>query len=568
MQISGKDFGGIESFDIALEPGRVTLLAGRNRAGKTSIMNAVAHILTGEKKFGSAGTPIDMVRTDTKVAFVKRIEDGDVETMSWSKDGALKDDQLPPLCGVHSAGIEGVQLHELPPKERAAILIKLLGALPTEEEIDAELISIGLAPDDVGELIETLTTLGWERALVEETDKQKALKGKWCAFTGKRAWAGKDGDKWLPDGWTDDLRAMSETALIEAIATAETLHEQAIKSEAVNDAEIAKLRTLAESIGHNDQAAKDAKEAAEICSTDLICAKALLQAIVLPGQPEPTIECFHCKTAQVIRGGKSCEPKAVKHTKAEEAKIIKEHAEVSARIAKLSGELATAEAAYRTAIQAQTLSAHAFQRMQQIDAAPKVESSLSSAQCKANIHQARIRLGMFQSREKALATHLEIEQQVKIVAMLDPSGLRQTKLIERLDAFNAKVLKPICDAAKWQAIKIESDMTILTDTPRGKFKSYASASKSERYKIRAVLRIAIARLKKDVFVLLDDLDDLDKDARPELFGMLVKLKVGALVAIAAVKPEEVPDLERMSVGHTYWIADGKTQPIGALAATV
>jgi hypothetical protein len=106
-------------------------------------------------------------------------------------------------------------------------------------------------------------------------------------------------------------------------------------------------------------------------------------------------------------------------------------------------------------------------------------------------------------------------------------------------------------------VAIEDDMAVTYGE-----RMYASLSRGEQLRVKAVLQVAFADLTSTPLIVIDDLDSITPQDRPGLFKMLAYAKQPALVAMLNKGSDTVPALGKAGLGTSYWIEDGELQEIG------
>lgn len=165
---------------------------------------------------------------------------------------------------------------------------------------------------------------------------------------------------------------------------------------------------------------------------------------------------------------------------------------------------------------------------------------------------------------KATALHARIVENLKLQEILAVDGLRKKKLGESLEVLNNKIAE-VCKAGGWQDVRIKEDLSIWYGTKRPR--EYDSGpSESGQFRADVALQVAIAQLQGDPIVLIDRADVMDVPSRPSLFGMLNRMKQGAIVAMTVGQSSDAPDMAALGCGQTYWVENGFTEPVSKAVA--
>lgn len=151
--------------------------------------------------------------------------------------------------------------------------------------------------------------------------------------------------------------------------------------------------------------------------------------------------------------------------------------------------------------------------------------------------------------------HAALLRNQAIVRILAPEGLRKVTLAKALERFNTEQLAPLCDAAGWKRVEINDN---LLPTYGGRA---LLLSGGEKYRVRAVLQVAVARLDGSRCVVLDEADTLEPAGRNGLLKLLRAWGGPALVGMTFGKPEQVPDLAKLGFGVSYWIEGAVALPL-------
>jgi hypothetical protein len=106
--------------------------------------------------------------------------------------------------------------------------------------------------------------------------------------------------------------------------------------------------------------------------------------------------------------------------------------------------------------------------------------------------------------------------------------------------------------ARWQPVAITNDM-VLTYGGR----AYGLLSESERWRVDAVVALAIAQLSELRLVMLDRFDVLDLPSRTQLIRMLMELaKLETIDTVIVCGTLKEPPLFKTAAVSAYWIENG------------
>jgi hypothetical protein len=560
MRLMIRNFGSLERADVTLS-NKITLIAGRNGAGKSTTARALAMLLAGVTipegllKKNSA----DIVRDGQAAGSIAlMIGEGQSISIAYpSAQRATTGSELPYASHI-AAGLTSWE--SLKSDERARLLADLLKTAPTEADLAAVLADSGLNAEEAAAVWKEIGSIGW--ALAEKSYKENGTKAKgaWERVTGERFGSSKAA-MWRPANWTPDLMDATKSGLEAAVKRAETERDKAVAGAAVDSAKLEELRAKAAGLADAQTAVADARAAVEVAEGELKKAEAARQALPLIDTGN-SVPCPHCNGA--LLADVHHRTKALRLAKAEvlpEAEIKKQQmAQASAdgtvenrndalNLARRS--LAAAEARQKEAESAAHELAQVSSRTGSMDAITTATDALRAAQAR------------FKAWNDANAAKEEYQKWARadaIATALSDTGVRKTKLERVLSMFADSWLAPLCDGAKWARVEIGPD---LTPTYGGR--AWPLLSESERYRVEVILRIAIAKLDGSSLVIIDRADVLDQGNRNGLLGMLSRLEDLPAVVCMTARREAVPDLSALGKGASYWIEGGTAAPITAQA---
>jgi energy-coupling factor transporter ATP-binding protein EcfA2 len=548
MRVSITNFRGVSRAEIDAKG--VTLIAGQNGMGKTSVLQAIAAASTGTimpidgmnknqaAMLVHAGTAAGEVVLDNAVGAVrvtypdaKRTTSGiPVETTDMS-------------AGLHSIADDDA-------KVRARIVSVLLKAEPAREDLSSELAKINGTPELVERVWQTIAAQGWDAAHAQAKEKGTRMKGAWEQETGER-YGTKKSEAWIPKEWEGDLQSLTVAQLTEVVKQETEWLEAAISDSAVNAAEVSRLRALAADLGTLRAELQTFVAQRNGLATTQQQIRAGLAKLPPAIQPE-TVPCPHCGGDLAVSGGLVTVPAVLTAEElAERARAIADCEQslkdVDAAIAQSASEVA----ALTSNVNSANLAAEALQKL---TAKPVAEGEHASVEdCRARVLRAQNRLAARQKWERASTLHASIGQNAKINEILAPDGLRLTKLNAALSGFNSMAALH-CQAAAWRPVEIRPDMSIsYGGSP------YAMLSESEQFRVRIILQVAFAALSGDMLLLIDRADLLDKQGRNGLFRLLASLDKTCVVGMTIDKDKEgipmVPDMSRIG-GVAYYLDKG------------
>ncbi len=553
MKITIRNFRGAERAD--LDVSRIALLAGDNGAGKSSIIGAIAAALTGQviplagvKK----GTANLLVRAGAKAASVSVEAGGGRVAIAYPKAEATSEGD-PPRASSFAAGLASVAA--LDDKERSRVLADYLKTAPTAEDLASALHDVGLGEKTAAAVWQEIEKCGWDDAYARARETGSRLKGQWQQVTG-RSYGSQVAATWAPEGYTDDLDGVTLEELRVAADDARRAVDEAIAAQAVDQAVIERLEAEAADVDAKVEAVANASQAAQSARERAQRAQAAREALP-PATVDDGLPCPHCggsvRMRQVPGGWK------IEAATSVPEKELKQRRQA---IAAADGELFAARAALVAAEQAlrdAEAAAVAAQKAEGKIAEARSKSGSAEAleSARAELRRAEARLAAAQKKAEASALAAKIAGNQKIIDALAPDGVRRTKLLRALEAFNSSRLAPLCEVATWRPVTVTEDLQLAYGG-----RPYVLLSASEQYRVRVVMQIAMAQLDGSAAILLDGADILSADGRNGLLGLLSDVDIPAIVGMTISAREDAPDLARHGLGVTYWIEDGIAAPLG------
>lgn len=552
MKLLVNSFRGIQKACIDL--GSITLIAGKNAQGKTSILQgAIACTcqtvpLDVDKKHAAllvkSGNASGEAELQTETGSVKVTFP---DANKSSKGEAL---EISPIA----AGVDSF-LDYKKEGDRSRAFVELLKAYPTKVELLDALKKAGYEKltDD---LWKTIEVHGWDQALKNSTDKGALLKGEWRAIAGEE-WGSKKAETWEhPDGllimpaefkgeataenlskFLADCKDMLNAANRDAGATEQQKNDLMTKAEKVPalTAEVKELETSLQGLFKNKE---DFEKG--------------LRLLPLAEQPK-SMECPHCKGLVQFENGKLSTVTLLTEDElmARMTNILgakKSLEEVCDQIKEQNEQFHTKKAELKECQEAGTkLSKVSRRRKEGID----IEAVVKNLE--GWIDTTDKKIAAIQKTEQARAIHNKILANLEIVNILKPEGLRQEVLIRTMSKYNT-ALAQLCKLASWpRQVEVKDNMQIVIGGTL-----YQLASKGEQYCIRVALQVAAAMFSGSKLVLIDDSDDILGAWRGGLFKALLQLKIRAVIVLATDRKDLLPDLSRFG-GNVYWVENGEAQ---------
>jgi hypothetical protein len=550
MKLLVNSFRGIQKACIDL--GSITLIAGKNAQGKTSIMQgAIACTcqtvpLDVDKKHaallvksGNASGEAEL-QTDTgsvKVTFP--------DANKSSKGEAL---EISPIA----AGVDSF-LDYKKEGDRAKAFVELLKAYPTKIELLESLRKAGYEKltDD---LWKTIEVHGWDQALKNSTDKGALLKGEWRGIAGEE-WGSKKAETWEHQ---DSLLIMpaefkgepTVDGLSKFLSDCKELLNAANRDAGATEQQKNDLMTKAEKVPALTAEVKDLETSLQGLFKNREDMEKGLKLLPLAEQPK-SIECPHCKGLVQFENGKlstvtllTDEEIMSRNTNIIQAKISID--KVKDEIVAQNDKYFAKKAELKEAQEAGTKLSKISKRRKD---AVNIEGAVKNLE--AMIDTTGKKIAAIQKTEQARAIHNKILANLEIVNILKPEGLRQEVLIRTMSKYNT-ALAQLCKLASWpRQVEVKDNMQIVIGGTL-----YQLASKGEQYCIRVALQVAAAMFDGSKLVLIDDSDDILGAWRGGLFKALLQLKIQAVIVLATDRKDLLPDLSRFG-GNVYWVEGGE-----------
>lgn len=544
MQIAISNFRGLADLRATVAP--ILLLAGANGAGKSSAAMAIAAGASGALlpeglTKGKAGL---LVRDGADLAAVELSTGVGTASVTWPAVERATTGIWGDISEV-AAGL--IDLAAIKPAERADVLIRLIGATPTADDLSAALVEQGVPDDLIAEAVKQLPK-GWDAAHASYKELGAKIKGRWEQATGTRYGKAK-AEGWRPDGWKPGMEGLTAEDCADAIARAEDALQEAQRDQGATQAQIDAWQAEADEMGKRRDAVTEARaDRDKQLDRELEASKAL---DTLGARPQPGAEpllCPCCSNALLLQSGKLVE---VDESSLVELAGAAEHWDKMKVKAVAAKEAATLAQRYLDAAEAKLKSAQDAKA--KLDAAGGTASDNSTAleAARAELAKAQAVADMRKRVTEATALGAKVNHAIVIVELLDKTGLRQTKLAEALGEFNGELVQ-VCQSARWKPVHVDSDMAVSYG---GRPISLCSAG--EQYRARITLQLAVAARERAELVVIDGADILDKAGRNGLFAAIKAQGIMAVIGMTLLKPEEMPDLARAGLGESLWIEGGK-----------
>ena len=585
MQVSVRNFRGCERADFAVGP--IALVAGDGGASKTSIMQALAAVATGTTVLvpgTTKGNALRLVRSGSEKASVK-LETGDWSAeVKWPKCEYQTSGDVP-FVSPFAVGLDSII--GMDPKKRASTLAPFIKSDPTLEDLalalrDAEVTfpTNGVATEAEAKAMKglrldpmnqrdvavyrvamkiwpTIEADGWDKAFEHAGKTGTELKGQWKNAAGGETYGSSKAEGWLPKDWDEAMATASRSSLEQALAEAERAHEDAIASRAVSGDEMKRLQSLVDS-DVPDVASFEAKVSTAADAVE--AAKTKLANLPQAESGGIVCACPHC-SKDVTIVVQRIDQAQTKYSLSADTKTMSDSEAKKRRDALFAAE-SDVRKAEREMKDAETALERARLRASEVEAArTRLDELQESAQgddptiqTRQQVEDARRRIDLFAKKEAADKVHRQIVINQAIIDVLGPSGVRRSKLVKVLEAFNDMVLGELCDTAGWKRVAINEDLELEYNG-----RTYSLLCKSEQYRCRFAMQVALAKLSRSALIVIDDADAIPSKARGGLIQMLESTGIPSVVAMMVAEPKQVPDLAKLKKGVTLWVEGGRTE---------
>ena len=551
-QLTVRDTLGITH--VSLQPSTpLTLIAGDNGAGKSSLCESIRLALLGELSRGLKHKKdmAALVRDGAKKGFVE-IDGGDWDMSITLPDGRPKSHGKPPEGDALACCLTPSYYAGMTPNERRAFTLSLLNVSLSADAIAAKLVARDCQPGKVETLKPIIERRGYQSAGEFASEKASDARGEWKAHTGE-TYGSLKAEGWVPtvptppDGTVHGLQQQ-----IDAIdAEVSGLNQQIGAANAAATTIDGLSRRIAEATETAKLHARrtDALNAAKKALVEAQEALSLARVRAEGGTTAAHWPCPECGTLLQQAGNALApySPPAVVASPEAKAALPKLDAAVTLCETAVKNAERDVKSSEDAAVQKKSLE-------EQLAAVPQAEAMVDVAGLRAKItehqdirrtlesHQGRIRvaetarLNAENIRDLAAAAHRDVEQWTAIAACLQPDGIPGEILAEGIAPMNAAlgyvhgVTTDMAERSeRWPLVQIAPDMSI---TYGGR--PYALCSESERYRADVMLALVIGNLSGIRFLLLDRVDVLSNRGRVALILLLHQLS-----SQAAASPTQV-----------------------------
>ncbi len=561
---------GIRAVDIALTA-PVAIIAGRNKAGKSSLIESIRLAMIGKADRVNLKKDYDQLVTDgaKKGTATVSIDVGGI-TSNCSMT-------LPSGMGQHSNHeylpyvLDASLFNSLAVNDRRKMLFKLTACSITAEVILEKLKGRKCSSIKAAELN---FKDGIEAASKAAKTKATEAKGSWKAITGETYGEVKAISWKAPEVEATDLPDLNavETKTTEWADHVARVNQnlggfqQELKQLAETNARITTLHTKANSIERIKTKIEEDKKQQAHWAAKIADAETKAQGTVQTN----TFECPCCGGGLLLENGKlhahlieddvaTPDPEAVKalpeyrkahqlHTSAllnAEKELIQ--AQVAEEELKTLGAVKTSDSIQTQIDDART----------KLTYSQSQHKEWSDKKALVTDHQRKAEAAT-KATENALKYHTDVAEWTAIGDALAPDGIPAEILASALKPVNDR-LRESATKTGWMQVSISSDMQISADG-----RAYALLCESEKWRTEAMLCEAISHLSGLKLIILDRMDVLDLPSRGELLKWLNSLATSSEIETAIVcgtlkEAYKAPNANFQS----FWLEQGV---IAALAA--
>lgn len=529
------------------QPGDVLVVAGANGAGKSSLCRAAAcALLRDVAVLGRTKGDRDAQTRDGAKSGVVMLSDqlggwqGKFPSGEMTQQGRI--DDLPAASAV-AAGL--VRPAAMPAKDRAALLVEALRAVPTEAEWAAACAEAGIA-DRAAATWKEIEKAGWDAAAQAWAKDGTQAKGAWREVTGGKTWGEKAAEGWQPDGHGEDLRATSVEQARAAYLAAKAARDAALTKAATASRDQGRLDEIEAQL--SDLCAQ--REQAFAAKEELAAKHATLkeQFDTAPRSRSTRTVCPCCNADLEIRNGVTLHRIDGKLPEAISAEKLQEETRLAyAGLCGAESRYATLSGRIETLTEERDRIAAMPERGDSGDAVEEAERALVEAEAFGKAVTAT---------HRAADIHRDIMSWIALAGLAGPEGLRKRKLADVLKLVNGS-LADLSREMGCGEIAIWPDLSI---TMGGR--PYDLLSQSERWRVDAALAVELGRRDGSSLIVLDGADVLDAKGRSGLLSMLFETGVAALVTMTAPR-SQAQKLADSGVA-TAWIERGEVAEIAAI----
>jgi len=536
MEARVKEFRGVGScvFNVA----HINFIAGRNGAGKSSVILGLAAAVTGDASMGGMVMKKDSIDIIADGASAADASIGDT-SMHWTKTITSPTTGKDISCSmVAASGAIPVEHQAISKSEmknpavmkdadRKAYFADLLGMKLTKEVVKDALGKelYGKYGDDV---FNGLMQTGWGKTEKAYKEARAYQSGKWCELTGNKRMGSKIAAEW------EEMKPISADEVEEAVADAQGDYDTAVAHKAVMEYDRDNLESVVAKSADN----KKRLEALNLKVTAIETKRSQNKAAMVP--VIETYECPSCCALLSLNGDNelSLTGKSISDTKddTEKNEVLK------AKNSELDIELRDIKAKIRELDTEASAIKSAKEKLVAIDSAANSCMTIETAQLA--LDNARELERVYRQEAEALTALTEYRYIEKVLEILSPDGLRKSLIKDKLLAVN-----DVLEMIKFERpASIDSGLNIFYGT-----RPYALCCESERWRVRFAIQLLCAEFDDSNLLIADGADILDKTGRNKLLRIMMSHGgITFVVGMTANTEDQVPDIEAKGI-QRVWI---------------
>ena len=595
-----KNVLGVRTVDVPLTR-PVTLFAGKNGAGKSSVQEAISIALVGESARNGAKKVGQLITKGAEYGFAEVEIDGAVRAFVTLPDGKTTPmtEYVPPTALPYV--LDAQRFAKLDANERRTFLFGLMGLSASGAEAKKRLIDKGCDEQKI-EAIMPMLRSGFDAAHKEACARARDEKAAWRTITGE-TYGDKKAEKWAAEksGGNCLTPAFNPSALaelqesitmIDGVIATGNQRMGALMADHKRHAEASqRLAQLREKSSRYARVAeKLVRDEAELKEWEAKVEDARQRAA--GGRKVGLVHDLARALFNLLDTGEPCTVRPGEDPKIDAANHALNAYEDEHGSIKSSGaddsEAQNKLPEYEKALHLlQNSVANDKRDLAEADATAKaiseLEAAAGNAPCKEEIHAASKHLDDLKADRTAIAKKLADQQDAQrqakhaeertanamtahksvlawmaVAEALASNGIPGEMLAEALGPINNR-LKQSSQDAEWLNVHIENDMTVwgaaYPDQPAPL--PYAMLSESEKWRADAMLAEAIAHISNTKVLVLDRFDVLDMRGREDLLAWLdilaqndeinTALIFGTLKALPTALPQTIA---------AHWIENG------------
>lgn len=528
--LSVHNFLGIRAVEVPINT-KVTLFAGDNGAGKSSLRDAVALALTADLgRVGLKKEAAQLITTGADSAGIEVKTDGGAYGIAIASNGRMSDS----LKGVEIPAslpyvLDGQRFAQLEPNDRRGFLFGLMGLSANGAEVRKRLLAKNF-PERFVEAVIPMLRAGFDAAHKSAQDKARDQKAIWRAITNETY-----GEK-KASSWQAPKPELDQDALAEAI-----MHLESIEADfgnanqnvgALQDHHARATETLERLKGLREKAApRDSlAELISMHESSVTELTAKVEAARDAQLSQNAVPCPSCGSMLVVKDGAIVHAGPLARATEDDIEALPK---LERDLARSKQDLDTTRRYLRDAEAAAAALADLVSvtgDSPSVDDLRQAREKLATLRAERETAEGRLNLLRQTERQikqadeataKALQAHESVEAWSAIADALGPDGIPGEILSEALTPLNDR-LRDSADIAEWAQVLIKPDMTILiAGNKSGTFwRPYNLLSESEQWRVDAMVAEAIAHLSGLRLLMLDRFDVLDIRGRGDLMAWL------------------------------------------------